>query len=88
MNIETIRNLINSTKGRFFTVEFEKKNGEVRVMNARLGVKKHLKTGDPSTTAHIPKYVTVFDTVKGNYRNINLETIRALNIDGVEMKFV
>jgi len=32
--------------GKFFTIKFVKKNGELRELNGRLGVKKHLKGGE------------------------------------------
>ena len=61
--------------GLIFSVTFTKKDGTQRDMVARSGVKKHLKGDGPSTTAHIPKYFTVFDMQKAAYRTINIETI-------------
>ena len=62
--------------GKIFSVTFTKKDNSLRNMIARSGVKKHLKTENtPSTTAHIPKYFTVFDMQIGQYRTINIETI-------------
>ncbi len=42
---ERVRDLIEKTNGKFFTVKFVKKNGDIRIMTARLGVKKYLKGG-------------------------------------------
>jgi hypothetical protein len=57
----------------FVTVTFVKKSGEVRTMNCRLGVTKHLKGGvsyvDPE------QYVTVYDMQSEGYRAINRDTI-------------
>lgn len=76
-------NTIHKTKNSIFTVTFVKKDGSLRKMNCRKGVKKYLKgSGKPSTTHHIPKYITVFDMVKKGYRTINVTTIQALNIAG------
>ena len=57
----------------FITVTFLKKDGTIRKMNCRMGVKKHLKGGE--STLDASKYVTVFDMTKGEYRAINRETI-------------
>jgi hypothetical protein len=80
--LQTIRNLIASSQGRFFTATFVKKNGETRVMNARIGVKSHSAGGTPSTAAH-EQYMTVFDAKINAYRTLNLETISKLKINGV-----
>ncbi len=83
--LQTIRNLIQSSNGRFFTATFLKKNGEVRVMNARIGVKAHSAGGTPSTAAH-EQYMTVFDAKIKAYRTLNLETISKLTINGVTFR--
>jgi len=71
--------------GKIFTVEFVKKDGTVRKMNARLGVKKHLKGGslafDPSERNLLP----VFDMQKEGYRMINASTILTIKIGGKEI---
>lgn len=63
--------------GKIFNVKFIKKNGDLRDMTARMGVKKHhINTPSvPSTTAHIPKYLTVFDMKIQQYRNVNVDAI-------------
>lgn len=87
MNIIETRNLITEAgkHGHIFTVCFTKKNGDERVMNCRLGVKKHLKGGD-STTAHLDHLITVFDCQKGQYRCINLNTVKWVRSGGKEIK--
>ena len=40
---ETAKQIIHDTDGKIFSVSFTKKDGSHREMNARLGVKKHLK---------------------------------------------
>lgn len=67
---------ILNTKGKFFSVVFRKKNGELRKMNCRIGVKKHLKSNASATTAGYANYITVYDVVAKAYRTINLDTIR------------
>jgi len=80
-------NLISRQRvtGQVFGVEFIKKDNTLRKMSCRFGVKKHLVSNKPATTAHIPKYVVVFE-MKGDskplYRNVNLNTVQAVTIDG------
>lgn len=77
---------MENNQGRFFTVKFTKKDGSERVMNARLGVKKHLK-GGVSTTAHIDKYITVYEGAEASYKNVNLDTVHELHAGGEIIKF-
>lgn len=74
-----------------FTVEFVKRTtGELRVMNCRRGVKKHL-TGRPNSSgtlglgynAKSKNLLPVFDMQKREYRMINCETIRCLKYKGI-----
>lgn len=88
MNIQDLKNMIENTNGKIFTVVFRKKDGTMREMNARLGVRKHLRSGTPktSTTSHIDKYVTVYDMKSEGYRNINLETLVKFKCGTMEVK--
>ena len=74
--------LINKSKGRIFSVTFKKKDNSIRVMNCRLDVKKHLKGGDLAYNPSLKGLKSVFDMQKGEYRMINLETIKRLSING------
>ena len=73
--------VIDSSNGRFFHVKFVKKNGEVRDMTARLGVKKHLRGG--AKTVSEDEYVTVFEPSTQSYKNINRDTILEVNFNGI-----
>jgi hypothetical protein len=83
MNVTEFKEMVSD--GKIFTVEFVKKDGTVRKMNARLGVKKHLKGGslafDPSERNLLP----VFDMQKEGYRMINASTILTIKIGGKEI---
>jgi hypothetical protein len=83
MNVIEFKEMVSD--GKIFTVEFIKKDGTVRKMNARLGVKKHLKGGslafDPSERNLLP----VFDMQKEGYRMINASTILTIKIGGKEI---
>ena len=86
---EEAKNLIKSTKGKFFTVTFIKKDGTERVMNARLGVKVYLKGGTLAYDAESKGLVPVWDPIAhretGNgYRMINLSTITNIKIGSNE----
>lgn len=75
--------------GAIFATKFFKKDESMRSMSCRLHVKKYLTHKEnprPSTTAHIEKYVTVFEMcgeASPKYRNINVETMITLTIDGI-----
>jgi hypothetical protein len=67
------------------TVEFRKKNGELRRLNGRLGVRKGLvDPGNPQrpSTARYPEYLTIFDVGIRDYRTVNLDTITYIAANG------
>lgn len=66
---------IKKTNGRIFSVTFVKKDGSVRKMTARLGVKKDLKGVGLGFNPTAKQLVVVFDMHKSAYRMINLQTI-------------
>lgn len=66
--------------GRIMTVKFIKRtNGEIRVMNCRLGVTSHLRGGAQTYDPKSRSLLTVFDMQKGQYRNINLDNVLEIN---------
>lgn len=72
-------------RGKFFTVEFIKRTtGEIRTMNCRMGVTKHLKGGSKGYSAKQHKLVTVYDVQKQGYRSIALEGV--IKVNGVEVE--
>jgi hypothetical protein len=76
--------IIKSTKGKYFTVSFTKKDGTNRVMNARLGVKVYLKGGTLPYNPDEKGLIPVFDAKTKDYRMININTINKLVVGGVE----
>jgi len=87
-NIATINRIrlegfIRSLKGQFFTVEFTKKNGDTRVMNARTGVKIGV-TGKGSPNGLFTSAIKVFDVKANGFRQINLDTVRFIKTGGVK----
>ena len=70
---DELKAMIKSTKGRFFSCTFIKKDGSIRNMNCRVGVHKGVKgVGRKFGT---PNLVTVFDAQAKEYRMINVDTM-------------
>ncbi len=75
-----------SKGGRIFSVTFTKKNGDLRVMACRKGVKSYLRGGS-NTVSHLPQYMTLFSVNDKGYRNINLTTIQEIKGRGKVYNF-
>jgi hypothetical protein len=74
--------LINSTKGRFFTAHFIKKDGSNRRMTARIGVQKGVKgTGHAMGPEAALKYRNVWDSGELDFRKINITTVYKLVVN-------
>ena len=82
--------LIELLKGQFFTVEFIKKDGTLRKMNCRTGVKKYLSNNGKKIQITSPidnGILRVFDLQKNEYRSINLDTVNRITFNKVTYKF-
>ena len=77
-------NLLCKNKNNIFSVVFLKKDGTIRKMNCRFGVKKYLKGGSLSFDPIKRGLLVVFDVNKKAYRMINLKTITNVNMKGLE----
>lgn len=77
---DLVKAILNSA-GNFFTVTFEKKNGELRELNGRLGVKKHLRGGVLGYNPAEHKLISVFDIQKGAYRMINIDGLKKVSVN-------
>lgn len=75
--------LIQQTNGQIFSATFTKKNGELRQMNCRLGVTKHLKGGELAYEPAEYDLIPVFDVQKKAYRSISINTLTNVTIEGV-----
>ena len=82
MNIQEFK---SEVKGNFFRACFLKKDGTVREMTARFGVKKHLKGGELGYNAEALNYIIVFDVEKEAYRTINMDKLIFLRYNGKEI---
>ena len=78
--------LLKGSKGKFVSVRFVKKDGEVRDLNGRMGV--HKSKYAPLTgqgLAYNPDdygLVGIFDAQKKAYRMVNINTLSQLTVDG------
>lgn len=75
--------IVKATNGKFFTVVFIKKDGTERALNGRLGVTKHLKGGE--CTLDKEKFLIVYDVVSKGYRAVNVDTIKSVSCDGLNI---
>lgn len=74
---------IVSTKGKVFSARFIKRtNGEVRNINCRLGVTKHLKGGELKYKPASKNLVGVFDMQGGEYRMIDIDGLLEIQVEG------
>jgi hypothetical protein len=77
--------MINETNGKVFTCHFIKRStGDLRIINCRTGVKKHLKGGELPFDPREKKLRTVFDMQNKGYRMISLDAVVKLIVDHVE----
>ena len=83
ITINKAKELIHHTNGQIFSSTFIKKNGQHRLMNARLKVSKGLKKDAKPRPYEPSKYnlVCVYDMTKQGYRMINLNTLLSLTIN-------
>lgn len=82
MNIQQFK---NEVKGNFFRACFVKKDGSIREMTARFGVKKYLKGGELGYSPEAHNYIVVFDVDKKEYRTINMDKLIYLRYNGKEV---
>lgn len=90
MTCEEKRKLLDSAKGRWFSAEFVKKSGELRKMTCKKWERKflHGESGENvNTVAHLPQYYTVAEEAVQGYRNISLDTLKRVRLNGVEYIF-
>lgn len=73
---------LRGLSGKVFSVIFTKKNGEVRKMVGRLGVRRYVKGGtNPAADRKYP-YIIVYDFQKRGYRTVNLDTLEEIRTGG------
>lgn len=75
--------LFDRIGGDMFAAEFVKKDGTVRRMNARRGVKKHLKGGELAYAPRPRGLLSVYDMQSKGYRMVNVATLREVVHGGI-----
>ena len=75
--------LILNSAGRFVTVKFYKKSGELSTLNGRMGVIKALRHPVGVGVNHLDKdaYITIWDMQKKGYRSIARDSIVSVSIN-------
>jgi hypothetical protein len=74
--VQYVDQALANVGGRFFRVDFIKKDGSVRKLIGRRGVTKHVKgTGKPPAN---PNIVTVWDTQNGAYRSFDKRRVLSI----------
>ena len=87
---EIFESIIKGTKGKFFTAEFIKSNGEYRVMTCRTGVKKGV-SGTPLdfyTSKKGKRNVVVWDTAKYSFRTIPVDRLKSITFSGLKVSAI
>lgn len=85
---EALYDAILSTNGKIFTVQFVKKDGQLRTMNCRLEVTSYLKGGKATVKNDGNPYVIVFDMQSKGYRCINLDTAKTFKAKGATFRII
>ena len=83
--VSAVKTMLNNSNGKFLTVTFKKKNGEMRTINGRSGVTKALAGGVRTTDPE--KYFTIFEAGNG-YRSVNFETVSEIKMEGRTVRFM
>ena len=87
MNNNLLKSMIKNTNGKFFTCFFVKKDGTLRKMTARVGVKKGL-TNSGFVREEKENLVCVYDMVAHDFRFINLSTLKSLKCGDVQYQSI
>ena len=76
--------MVKSTQGKFFSCTFIKKDGSMRVMNARIGCHKGVKGIGRNFKKE--NLVTVFDAQAKEYRMVNVDTLQQFSCGNFSWK--
>jgi hypothetical protein len=72
----TVKEKIQSLGGRFFSVEFIKRDGTTRIMLCKVGVTKYLKGGKRTVGNDVQ---VVFDMHNMQYRSFRYDSVVRIN---------
>lgn len=81
-SLNIIKEILESSNGKFVSVTFTKKDGSERVLTGRSGVKKYLSGGE--RTSNPDEYFIIHEN-GGGYRNIAYDKVTKIVIAGKEL---
>jgi hypothetical protein len=79
---EQLRYILKNSKGKIMTIVYRKKDGSIRTINTRTGVKKNITGAGLKYNPDEHGYVILWDLSKQAYRTVNLNTVTALKGGG------
>ena len=85
---DNVRAALKACGGRVFQIEFIKRTtGELRKMNARLGVSKNVTGKGLAFNPKSNNLIVCWDMQKGAHRMISVENIKKIKLNGIEYNF-
>jgi len=81
-----IQNWIDLLGNNIFTVQFIKKNGDLRTINGRLNCHKYTKQGKPQNKVNT-ETLCIFDMKNKCYRNVNIYRVVTLSCHHVVFRY-
>ena len=85
MNMTELRNLLDNTKGKLFSVHFIKKDGSLREMVCRNEVTKGT-VGGSNGHEDKPHLYTVYDVQAQGFRSVNLTTVKRVKCGDIDIQ--
>lgn len=74
------KSMLEASEGTFVGLTFRKKDGSIRELNGRLGVRKGTKGGKSNLDKR--NFITVWDAKKRDFRAVNLATLTGVRMRG------
>lgn len=87
MENQLLEHIIKGTRGKIFSATFIKKDGTLRKMTARLGVKKGVTGEGLKFNPRERSLVVVYEMSKRSFRMINLNTIQSITFKNQTLNF-
>lgn len=82
LNREQLKYILKNSKGKIMTIAYRKKDGTLRTINTRTGVKKDITGKGLTYNPDDYGYVILWDLNKKAYRTVNLNTVTTLKGGG------
>jgi len=82
LNREQLKYILKNSKGKIMTIAYRKKDGTLRTINTRTGVKKDITGKGLTYNPDEYGYVILWDLNKKAYRTVNVDTVTTLKGGG------